>query len=98
MKKLIILLVFSILFLGISNTAFAQKDDHGSALNIFVDFGDNTSIKAHYEIGLTLDLTISPVVHMKFGDNSSFGAGARADLPTAYWIDGLESWLFFAAS
>jgi len=85
MKKLITLLVFGTLFLGISNSALAQKDDHGSALNIFVDFGDNTSIKAHYEIGLTPDLTISPVVHMKFGDNSSFGAGARAD----YYFDRL---------
>lgn len=108
MKNLLTIIFIAILSFGISLNASAQEDDsqnskrvnskgsHGEALNLFVSFGNVNSVSGHYEIGLTQDITISPAARIRFGDETSFAIGARAD----YYFDRLlklaEPWDIYA--
>ena len=71
------------LFFAASGTTMAQEN-HGNALNVFVKFGDNSSIAAHYEFQVHPDITVSPEARIWFSDNG-FAIGARAD----YYFDRL---------
>lgn len=92
MRNLFTFLFICALSLGLSDKVYSQEStsdtgqgSHGNALNIFASFGDNEAINAHYEFSITNDFTVSPLVNIRFGDNSSFGIGARAD----YYFDRL---------
>jgi len=82
MKKLFTLFLFSSLFLGLSNITYAQEDY--SALNVFIRFGNNSKINAHYEIPVTKNITISPSVVLPFNFDY-VSLGGRAD----YYFDSL---------
>ncbi len=84
MKKLFTLLVFGVLFIGVSNTSIAQEN-YGGALNVFVKFGDNSSIGGNYEFEVAPNLTVSPEAVISFGDDNKIALGARAD----YYFDSL---------
>ncbi len=84
MKKLWTLLLFTSLFLGLSNYAFAQED-YGGVLNAFVKFGDNSSVGGYYEFQVADNITVSPEALVSFGDDSWIGLGGRAD----YYFDSL---------
>lgn len=82
MKKLVTLLLFAFAFIGFTNDVTAQEDY--SALNLYVSFGDNTSINAQYEIPIVENVTISPSVVVPF-DFDYLTVGVRAD----YYFDSL---------
>lgn len=82
MKKLITFLLFTGLFIGFSNSVFAQEDY--SALNLYVSFGENSAINAQYEIPVATNLTVSPAVVIPF-DFDYLTLGVRAD----YYFDSL---------
>ncbi len=93
MKKLFTFLLFGGLLIGFSNTTFAQEDY--SALNVFVQFGSNSAINAHYEIPVAKNITVSPAVTLPF-DFDYVALGGRAD----YYFDSLfklpEPWDIWA--
>ena len=60
MKKLVTFLLFTCLFVGVSNTTMAQEDY--TALNLAISFGHNTKIKANYEIPVAKNITVAPAV------------------------------------
>lgn len=82
MKKLFTLLLFSALFIGVTNSASAQEDY--SALNLYMSFGDEVAINAQYEIPLVKNVTISPSVVVPL-DFDYLTLGVRAD----YYFDSL---------
>jgi hypothetical protein len=103
MKNLFTLLFIAVLSLGLSNTTNAQEGildpgegTHGGALNLFVGFGDDLKVNGHYEIGLTEDITVSPVARIRLGDNTSFALGARADFYFDRLFNLSQSWDIFA--
>lgn len=83
MKKLLTIMVISGLFLVLSGSLYAQEsstqESHGNALNVFVKFGDNSSISAHYEFAVTQDITISPEARIWFSGKNDLAIGARGD-------------------
>jgi hypothetical protein len=84
MKKLLTFLLFTGLFVGVSNTAIAQEDYQ--ALNLAISFGNNTKIKANYEIDVANYITVAPAVTVPL-DFDYIGLGVKAD----YYFDGLMS-------
>jgi hypothetical protein len=64
-------------------------------LNLFVTFGDNSSVTGNYEFALGNNFTISPVAKLPF-DFDYISAGARVD----YYFDSLlklnEPWDIWA--
>ena len=84
MKKLVTLLLFAGLLLGLSNTAFAQET-YGGVLNAFVKFGDNSTIGANYEFDIADNITISPEAKISFSNDAFIALGGRAD----YYFDSL---------
>ena len=84
MKKLLTLLLFTGLFVGVSNKAMAQEDYQ--ALNLAISFGDNAKIKANYEIDVANYITVAPAVTVPL-DFDYIGLGVKAD----YYFDGLMS-------
>mgnify|MGYP001812249983 FL=1 len=83
MKKIYTFCFLVALFFAASGTAFAQEN-HGNALNVFVKFGDNSSISANYEFQVHPDITVSPEARIWFSDGG-LALGARAD----YYFDRL---------
>ena len=81
MKNIYALCLLTGLFLAVSGTTFAQEN-HGNALNLFVKFGDNSSVSANYEFQVHPDITVSPEARIWFNGNG-FALGARAD----YYFD-----------
>ncbi len=96
MKNVFTLLITTLLTFGVSSTINAQQEGHGNALNLFVGFGDNTSISGNYEFEITPDITVSPEAKLWFANDFEIGAGARAD----YYFDRLlemgSHWDFWA--
>jgi len=84
MKYLLDLLLVAIIFLVLTNKALAQENYN--ALNIFVKFGNETRINAHYEITVGKSITLSPSIAFPF-DLNWLAIGGRADL----YIDSLFS-------
>jgi len=84
MKKLVTLLLFTGLFVSVSNTAMAQEDYQ--ALNLAISFGNNTKIKANYEIDVANYITVAPAVTVPLNFDY-IGLGVKAD----YYFDGLMS-------
>ncbi|RXP57646.1 hypothetical protein EC396_06740 [Lutibacter sp. HS1-25] len=82
MKKLFTFLLFSGLFVGVSNTVMAQEDYQ--ALNLAISFGNNTKIKANYEIPVAKNITVAPAVIIPL-DFDYIGLGVKAD----YYFDSL---------
>ena len=82
MKKVYTLLLVAGLFFAISSTSFAQES-HGNALNVFVKFGNNSSITANYEIEVHPDITVSPEARIWFSGDNDLALGARGD----YYFD-----------
>ncbi|MEN8124552.1 MAG: hypothetical protein ABFR32_05420 [Bacteroidota bacterium] len=93
MKKIFTFLLLGGLLIGFSNTTYAQEDY--SALNIFVQFGNNSAINAHYEIPIAKNFTVSPAIVVPFSFDY-INLGARAD----YYFDSLlklpEPWDIWA--
>jgi len=89
MKKLATFLLFTGLLFGFSNTASAQEDY--SALNLYVSFGDNTSINAQYEIPIMENVTISPSVVIPL-DFDYLTVGVRADYYFDYLMGLSKDW------
>lgn len=83
MKKIYTFCLLAGLFLALSGSVYAQEN-HGNALNLFVKFGDNSSISANYEFQVHPDITVSPEARIWFSGNG-FALGARAD----YYFDRL---------
>lgn len=81
MKNLCTICLLAGLFFAVSATTFAQEN-HGGALNLFVKFGDNSSISANYEFQVHPDITVSPEARIWFSDGG-LALGARAD----YYFD-----------
>lgn len=81
MKNIYAFCLLAGLFLALSTSAFAQEN-HGNALNLFVKFGDNSSISANYEFQVHPDITVSPEARIWFSGNG-LALGARAD----YYFD-----------
>jgi hypothetical protein len=77
MKYLLTLIIFVGFFFGFSNSVYSQKKYN--ALNIFMKFGSDTRINAHYEITVGKSITISPSIAMPF-DFDWLALGGRADL------------------
>lgn len=84
MKNLFTFLLFGVLFFGISNTVFSQES-YGGALNVFVKFGENSSVGGNYEFEVAPSLTVSPEAVISFGDDNNIALGGRAD----YYFDSL---------
>lgn len=70
------------LFFAVSATSYAQEN-HGNALNLFVKFGDNSSISGNYEFQVHPDITVSPEARIWFSGKNTFAIGARGD----YYFD-----------
>ena len=88
MKKLCKTLLLGVLFLALSGTLYAQEstqENHGNALNLFVKFGDNSSISGNYEFQVHQDITVAPMARIWFGGKNTLSIGARAD----YYFDRL---------
>ena len=83
MKNIYALCFLVALFFAASGTTMAQEN-HGNALNVFVKFGDNSSIAANYEFQVHPDITVSPEARIWFSGNG-LALGARAD----YYFDRL---------
>lgn len=77
MRYFLIFLIFTGLFLGFSSSVFAQKNYN--ALNLFVKFGSESRINAHYEITVGKSITLSPSISVPF-DFEWIALGGRADL------------------
>ncbi len=77
MKYLPTLIIFAGLLFGFSNPIYSQKEYN--ALNVFVKFGSDTRINAHYEITVGKSITISPSIAFPF-DFNWLALGGRADL------------------
>lgn len=84
MKNLFTFLLFGFLFFGISNTVFSQES-YGGALNVFVKFGENSSVGGNYEFEVAPSLTVSPEAVISFGDDNNIVLGGRVD----YYFDSL---------
>lgn len=71
------------LFLALPGNLYAQEsnsqESHGNALNVFVKFGNNSSISANYEFAITQDITISPEARIWFSGKNDLAIGARGD-------------------
>jgi len=93
MKKIITFLLFGGLLIGFSNTTFAQENY--SALNVFMRFGSNSAVNAHYEIPIAKNFTVSPAVTLPFSFDY-VSLGGRFD----YYFDSLfklaEPWDIWA--
>ena len=83
MKRIYTFSLLALLFFAATGTSFAQEN-HGNALNMFVKFGDNSSISANYEFQVHQDITVSPEARIWFSDGG-LALGARAD----YYFDRL---------
>ena len=83
MKKLLSLVFFAA-FLLIATESHAQEE-YGNALNVFVKFGDNSSIGAYYEFQVADDITVPPEARIWFGGDNEVALGARGD----YYFDRL---------
>ena len=83
MKKIYTFCLHAGLFLALSGSVYAQEN-HGNALNLFVKFGDNSSVSANYEFQVHPDITVSPEARIWFSDGG-LALGARAD----YYFDRL---------
>ena len=84
MKNLFAFLLVIGLFLAVSQNTYAQED-HGNALNLFVKFGDNSSISGNYEFQVAPNLTVSPEARIWFSGENDLALGARVD----YYFDSL---------
>jgi hypothetical protein len=82
MKNIYTLLIVAGLFLALSQTTVAQEN-HGNALNLFVKFGENSSISGNYEFQVHPDITVSPEARIWFGGKNTLAVGARGD----YYFD-----------
>lgn len=97
MKKLLTLCIV-LAMCAFVNTSHAQDrgGPHGDALNVFVGFGETTSVSGYYEFEVHPDITVSPVATIWFGDYDGFALGVRGD----YYFDRLlklhEAWDIFA--
>lgn len=80
MKNLFTLTLVVGLFL--MNLETQAQENHGNALNVFVGFGENSSIGAYYEFQVHPDITVSPEAKLWFG-KSQMAIGARGD----YYFD-----------
>ena len=88
MKNLCKTLLIGVLFLALSGTLYAQEttqENHGNALNLFVKFGDNSSISGNYEFQVHPDITVSPMARIWFDGKNTFAIGVRGD----YYFDRL---------
>ncbi len=63
MKTIYTLLLVTGLFFAMNNVVIAQEN-HGNALNLFVRFGDNSSVSGNYEFQVHPDITVSPMADM----------------------------------
>lgn len=84
MKNIYAFCFLTVLFFAATGTVKAQEN-HGNALNVFVKFGDNSSIAANYEFQVHPDITVSPEARIWFGGDNDFAIGARGD----YYFDRL---------
>jgi len=84
MKKLCKVLLIGVLFVALSGTVYAQEN-HGNSLNVFVKFGDNSSISANYEFSVAKDITVSPEARIWFSGDNDLALGVRGD----YYFDRL---------
>lgn len=82
MKYLLNLIIAGGILLALTSKIFAQENYN--ALNLFVKFGNETRINAHYEITVGKSITLSPSIAMPF-DLDWVALGGRADL----YIDSL---------
>ena len=82
MKNFYTLIVVAVLFIAATETSVAQES-HGNALNVFVKFGNNSSIAANYEIEVHPDITVSPEARIWFSGENDLALGARGD----YYFD-----------
>ena len=93
MKKITTLLLFTGLLIGFSNSVLAQEDYQ--ALNLSVQFGNNSKINANYEIPVAENITVAPAVTIPF-DFDNISLGVKAD----YYFDHLmklpNSWDIWA--
>ena len=85
------------LFLAVSESGHAQEN-HGNALNLFVKFGDNSSISGNYEFQVAPNLTVSPEARVWFSGENDLALGGRVD----YYFDSLlklpEPWDIWAGA
>ena len=84
MKNIYALCFLVALFFAATGTTLAQEN-HGNALNVFVKFGDNSSIGANYEFQVHPDITVSPEARIWFSGKNNLAIGARGD----YYFDRL---------
>lgn len=77
MKYLPTLFLVSLCFMVMPNKTIAQENYN--ALNLFVKFGNESRINAHYEITVGKSITLSPSIAMPF-DLDWVALGGRADL------------------
>ena len=71
-------------YFAATSVSIAQEN-HGNALNVFVKFGDNSSISANYEFQVHQDITVSPEARIWFSGKNNLAIGARGD----YYFDRL---------
>lgn len=64
--------------------AFASSESYANSLNVFLGFGDNSAIRANYELPLAKNFTISPEAYLPLNFEFIY-AGARVD----YYFDEL---------
>ena len=84
MKNIYTLLLVAALFFTTSNVLTAQEN-HGNALNLFVKFGENSSISGNYEFQVHPDITVAPMARIWFDGKNTLSVGARGD----YYFDRL---------
>ena len=84
MKNLFALLLVLGLFLAVSQNSYAQEN-YGNTLNLFVKFGNNSSISGNYEFQVAPNLTVSPEARIWFSGDNDLGLGGRVD----YYFDSL---------
>lgn len=84
MKNIYMICFTAALIFAVSETTYAQEN-HGNALNVFVKFGDNSSISANYEFQVHQDITVSPEARIWFSGKNNLAIGARGD----YYFDRL---------
>lgn len=77
MKLFYYSVVYIGLLIGTINTIYSQENYN--ALNVFVQFGSESRINAHYEITVGKSITLSPSITMPF-DFDWVAFGGRADL------------------
>jgi len=82
MKNFYTFLLVIGLFFVVNNAVYSQEN-HGNALNLFVKFGDNSSISGNYEFQVHPDITVSPEARIWFSGKNTFAIGARGD----YYFD-----------